>query len=181
MPRRQIVLRSRLVKSRDGMLLWQVELHHSALGNNQFNRYPMKLGPTGMCDFLDKYWDDYYEYAVKYVPNIVKPRECPFGAKTYQIADWIMDSEMLPQYVPTGLWKDYYEYVVEYIPNVAKPGECPLSARIYAINDWIMDARILPPYVPTGLWRVIQVMWDNSTGQSFTMELIFKVYEDGYF
>lgn len=86
-----------------------------------------------MCDFLDKYWDDYYEYAVKYVPNIVKPRECPFGAKTYQIADWIMDSEMLPQYVPTGLWK------------------------------------------------VISLLSSTKNEHFFVIEIIFKVYEDGYF
>ncbi|XP_038115518.1 uncharacterized protein LOC119768730 [Culex quinquefasciatus] len=117
----------------DDSYVGSVELHHSSLGNNQFNRYPMKMGPTGMCDFLDKYWDDYYEYAVKYAPNIVKPRECPFGAKTYQIVDWIMDSEMLPQYVPTGLWK------------------------------------------------VISLLSSTKNEHFFVIEIIFKVYEDGYF
>ncbi|EDS29609.1 conserved hypothetical protein [Culex quinquefasciatus] len=110
-----------------------IELHHSPLGNNQFNRYPMKLGPINLCAFLDTHWSD------------------------------------------------YYKYIVIYIPNVPKQGECPMTARTYPINDWIMDAEMFPPYVPTGLWKMIWTVWDNSTGHNLIMEIIFKVYDDGYF
>ncbi|XP_038116652.1 uncharacterized protein LOC6039479 [Culex quinquefasciatus] len=110
-----------------------IELHHSPLGNNQFNRYPMKLGPINLCAFLDTHWSD------------------------------------------------YYKYIVIYIPNVPKQGECPMTARTYPINDWIMDAEMFPPYVPTGLWKMIWTVWDNSTGHNLIMEIIFKVYDNGYF
>ncbi|XP_038115519.1 uncharacterized protein LOC119768731 [Culex quinquefasciatus] len=32
-----------------------IELFHSPLGNNQFYRYPMKIGPIGTCAFLEKF------------------------------------------------------------------------------------------------------------------------------
>ncbi|XP_001848759.2 uncharacterized protein LOC6039088 [Culex quinquefasciatus] len=110
-----------------------VEVHHSPLGNNQFNRYPMKIGPVGFCEFLNDFWGDYYDSIVPYMPNIMKPRECP------------------------------------------------VSPRTIPINDWIMDPKMLPKYVPTGLWKVITMLKSEQKKQFYVMELIFKVYDDGYF
>ncbi|EDS29608.1 conserved hypothetical protein [Culex quinquefasciatus] len=110
-----------------------IEAYHSPMGNSQFNRYPMKIGPISMCEFLNDYWGD------------------------------------------------YYGYVVQFIENIAKPGECPFTARSYQVKDWIMDSRLLPPYVSTGLWRMMWSAWDNQTGDVFTTEIVFKVYDDGHF
>lgn len=110
-----------------------IDLYHSSLGNNQFNRYPMKIGPINMCNFIDNFWSDYYERVVKYVPNLMKPNECPYNARTLEV------------------------------------------------NDWILDAEMFPTFVPAGLWKMIHVIKDEGNGHYYTMEMIFKVYEDGYF
>lgn len=80
-------------------------LDHSPLGNNQFNRYPMKIGPIGWCDFMTTFWPDYYPYGVKYVTNLWKPHECPVYPSKQQFNDLILDASILPQYLPTGLWR----------------------------------------------------------------------------
>lgn len=81
------------------------DAYHSPLGNNQFNLYPMRVPPMGVCDYLERFWGDYYPYMVGYAPNLVKPGECPLSVRVVQLDDMILDPRMLPPYVPKGLWK----------------------------------------------------------------------------
>lgn len=67
------------------------------------------------------------------------------------------------------------------VPNLMKPNECPFNARTLEVNDWILDAEMFPTFVPAGLWKMIHVIKDEGNGHYYTMEMIFKVYEDGYF
>ncbi|EDS34423.1 conserved hypothetical protein [Culex quinquefasciatus] len=80
-------------------------LYRSWLGNNQYNLYPMRVSPTGICNFMEKFWADYYPYVVVYVPQMEKPGVCPITARQLQFNDMVLDARILPRYAPTGLWK----------------------------------------------------------------------------
>ncbi|EDS34420.1 conserved hypothetical protein [Culex quinquefasciatus] len=110
-----------------------VNLYRSMLGNNQYNLYPMKVSPTGVCKFMQEFWGD------------------------------------------------YYPYVVVYVPQMEKPGVCPITARQLQFNDMVLDERMLPRFVPTGLWKMVLRAENGHTGMYFQIEIIFRVYPDGYF
>lgn len=82
-----------------------INLYRSMLGNNQYNHYPMKVSPTGICKFMKEHWGDYYAFIVVYVPQMEKPDVCPITARQLQFNDMVLDERMFPQFVPTGLWK----------------------------------------------------------------------------
>lgn len=121
-----------LHKDLDGSYETFIEVFHSPLGNNQFNRYPMKIGPLGFCEFMRTFWGDYQPYLAKYVTNLAEPDECPMRARTLIFRDLQLEAEMFPRYVPTGLWK---------------------------------------------------LQWRMQSGKVdfFAVEMLFKVYENGYF
>ncbi|EDS34419.1 conserved hypothetical protein [Culex quinquefasciatus] len=106
-----------------------IEAFHSPLGNNQFNKYPMKIGPVGMCQFVAVYWADYYSYMARYIENLLEPGVCPIGARLISFNDMILDGKMLPQVVPTGLWKLLWRGRDTNNPEVAF--ELEFVAKIY--------------------------------------------------
>ncbi|KAL1397476.1 hypothetical protein pipiens_009732 [Culex pipiens pipiens] len=83
-----------------------VDFYHSALGNNQFNKYPMKIGPMSLCDYLEHLWGDYRGYVVGFVPNVPEVGECPLTRRTLLVNDLILDPRIFPPYVPTRTLDD---------------------------------------------------------------------------
>ncbi|EDS26729.1 conserved hypothetical protein [Culex quinquefasciatus] len=70
----------------------KLDFWHSPLGNQQFNYYPMKIPPTGMCDFSKGLWQTYEQFYRDYVTNNLRVGECPMEPRTIQITNHLLDS-----------------------------------------------------------------------------------------
>uniref|UniRef100_A0A182XHM1 MD-2-related lipid-recognition domain-containing protein n=6 Tax=gambiae species complex TaxID=44542 RepID=A0A182XHM1_ANOQN len=79
----------------------------SALGNNQFNAYPMKIPSRPICQFLSTYYREYQHMFLKYtnLPSVPEEGLCPFPKGTYWAKDAYVDSSVVPQAVPEGFWR----------------------------------------------------------------------------
>ncbi|XP_055543283.1 uncharacterized protein LOC129728839 [Wyeomyia smithii] len=81
-----------------------VRAAYSTLGNNQFVQYPMRLASQKICEFFRTTWaayESYYEACC----DFPAPDECPIVPQTFHVKNHVLDSAMLPPYVPRGLWR----------------------------------------------------------------------------
>ncbi|XP_053679704.1 uncharacterized protein LOC128730655 [Anopheles nili] len=79
----------------------------SALGNNQYNAYPMKLASRPLCEFIRTYYRE-YQHMFRHFTNLpFVPEEglCPFPKGSYWVKDAFVDSSVIPIVVPEGFWK----------------------------------------------------------------------------
>ncbi|XP_055636717.1 uncharacterized protein LOC129775711 [Toxorhynchites rutilus septentrionalis] len=83
----------------------QADALHSPKGNNQYNVYPMKISPTGLCNFTNKVWSDYHPYFERYSEDMMQIDECPVLQRVVLFKDMIVDKKMFPRYIPSGLWR----------------------------------------------------------------------------
>ncbi|KFB52463.1 AGAP008958-PA-like protein [Anopheles sinensis] len=91
-------------KEMDNTFVSVTDLYHSALGNQQWNHYPMKLPSKGSCEFLYSIYDDYYQY-IKEIVNLPKKGECPIKPREFHVYDMVFPSKAIPPVLPKGLWK----------------------------------------------------------------------------
>ncbi|ETN62537.1 hypothetical protein AND_005768 [Anopheles darlingi] len=96
-----------LLQDLDNRYEYGVHFARSALGNNQFNAYPMKLASRPFCDFIQTYYRDYQHLFLKYTNLPFVPAEglCPFPKGEYWAKDAFIDSSVIPIVVPEGLWR----------------------------------------------------------------------------
>lgn len=78
-------------------------------------------------------------------------------------------------------WGDYYPYFVRFVPQLERPGVCPVTARLLRVNDLVLDSKLFPNYMSPGLWKLQWRGTDIAAGKHFAMEVVFKVYPNGYF
>ncbi|EDS34425.1 conserved hypothetical protein [Culex quinquefasciatus] len=78
-------------------------------------------------------------------------------------------------------WGDYYPYFVRSVPQLERPGVCPVTARLLRVNDLVLDSTLFPNYMSPGLWKLQWRGTDIVAGKHFAMEVVFKVYPNGYF
>uniref|UniRef100_A0A182LX81 MD-2-related lipid-recognition domain-containing protein n=1 Tax=Anopheles culicifacies TaxID=139723 RepID=A0A182LX81_9DIPT len=91
----------------DNRYTYGVHFARSALGNNQFNAYPMKLADKPFCDFINSYYREYQHLFLKYtnLPHVPEGGLCPFPKGSYWAKDAFVDSSVIPPVVPEGLWR----------------------------------------------------------------------------
>lgn len=65
----------------------------------------MKIAPTGLCNFTDELWSEYHPYFERYSENMMQIDECPVLERVVQFKDMIVDKDMFPRFIPSGLWK----------------------------------------------------------------------------
>ncbi|EDS45325.1 conserved hypothetical protein [Culex quinquefasciatus] len=83
----------------------KLDFFHSPIGNQQFNYYPMKIPPSGMCDFTKNTWPNYEQYYRSAVTNTIRVGECPVEPRVANISNHLLVPQMFSDYAPTGLWK----------------------------------------------------------------------------
>uniref|UniRef100_A0A182U7X4 MD-2-related lipid-recognition domain-containing protein n=1 Tax=Anopheles melas TaxID=34690 RepID=A0A182U7X4_9DIPT len=86
---------------------YEFSFARNALGNNQFNAYPMKIPSRPICQFLSTYYREYQHMFLKYtnLPSVPVEGLCPFPKGTYWAKDAYVDSSVVPQAVPEWFWR----------------------------------------------------------------------------
>jgi hypothetical protein len=62
------------------------------MGNNQWNYHPVKIAPSGFCEFLTsdaytKFYEDFQKHS-----NFSKPGDCPAASGTYKIENYVLQA-----------------------------------------------------------------------------------------
>ncbi|XP_055602579.1 uncharacterized protein LOC129755898 [Uranotaenia lowii] len=78
---------------------------HSALGNQQFVHYPMKIPESDVCFFTKYIYPDYEKYFVDYYTNLINAGDCPVTPRVIEVNNHVLDKKMFPRYLPAGFWK----------------------------------------------------------------------------
>ncbi|XP_055601548.1 uncharacterized protein LOC129750608 [Uranotaenia lowii] len=92
----------------DNSFTFEMQSAYSALGNNQFNEYPMNLKKQSFCDFLNTTYREYQHLWKDSSDWIQVGPEglCPWPKGTYTFTDlWLTDTSDIPPVVPAGLWR----------------------------------------------------------------------------
>uniref|UniRef100_A0A182Q8I8 Uncharacterized protein n=1 Tax=Anopheles farauti TaxID=69004 RepID=A0A182Q8I8_9DIPT len=99
----------------------------SALGNSQYQAYPMKLASRPMCEFIRTYYREYQHLFLKFtnLPHVPDDGLCPFPKGKYWVKDAYIDSSVIPIVVPEGFWKATPEL------RVIKTGELIATGSFY--------------------------------------------------
>uniref|UniRef100_A0A182XGV6 Spaetzle domain-containing protein n=1 Tax=Anopheles quadriannulatus TaxID=34691 RepID=A0A182XGV6_ANOQN len=150
------------------------DFFHSRLGNQQFNHYPAKFPTQNVCEFLQRFYEDYSEYC-EHVVNLPRKGECPIAPRKIYVHNKPFPAKAVPPFFPTGLWKvqmahtlnnieipvcefidnfyaDYSKYVDDMI-NLPRKGECPIAPRIIYVLNKPFPSKAVPPFFPSGLWK----------------------------
>ncbi|XP_055601980.1 uncharacterized protein LOC129750876 [Uranotaenia lowii] len=102
----------------------------SALGNNQFSRYPLKLLPMPVCDFIKFYLAPNSGQFQNYTnfPRIPREGLCPTPKGEFYIKNLIMDSNKIPSVAPEGYYRCYFD--IRQINPREELSRCTIYARI---------------------------------------------------
>uniref|UniRef100_A0A6E8VYH6 MD-2-related lipid-recognition domain-containing protein n=1 Tax=Anopheles coluzzii TaxID=1518534 RepID=A0A6E8VYH6_ANOCL len=80
------------------------DFFHSRLGNQQFNHYPAKFPTQNVCEFVQRFYEDYSEYC-EHVVNLPRNGECPIAPRIIYVHNKPFPAKSVPPFFPTGLWK----------------------------------------------------------------------------
>ncbi|KAL1378248.1 hypothetical protein pipiens_015715 [Culex pipiens pipiens] len=99
-----------IVRDLDESLAFTVTVARSALGNNQFNEYPMKIPRKDGCRiFLEDYTEYQHVWAnTTNLPQVDKeapPALCALPKGDYWVKDFAPDASWVPPVVPEGFWR----------------------------------------------------------------------------
>ncbi|EDS36652.1 conserved hypothetical protein [Culex quinquefasciatus] len=98
-----------ILKDLDDSLEFTVTAARSALGNNQFNEYPMKVPRKKGCQIFQQEYAEYQHVWANYtsLPKVVKGEQafCPLPKGDYWVKNFAPDASWVPPVVPEGYWR----------------------------------------------------------------------------
>ncbi|XP_058839861.1 uncharacterized protein LOC131695400 [Topomyia yanbarensis] len=84
-----------------------VSVAYSALGNNQWNEYPMKVSKSKFCSFINGAYKEYQPYFIysTNLPSVGVDWLCPVPKGRYWVRNFAPDGDWIPSSVPSGYWR----------------------------------------------------------------------------
>nr|XP_029733389.1 uncharacterized protein LOC115269116 [Aedes albopictus] len=91
----------------DNHYTFQIIFEHSRLGNNQFNRSPIRVPEQPVCEFMK---GAYREFQYMFVnttnyPQVGPEGLCPFPAGHYWNRNLVFDDTKVPPFMSEGFWR----------------------------------------------------------------------------
>uniref|UniRef100_A0A8W7PZW4 Uncharacterized protein n=1 Tax=Anopheles coluzzii TaxID=1518534 RepID=A0A8W7PZW4_ANOCL len=124
------------------------DFFHSRLGNQQFNHYPAKFPTQNVCEFVQRFYEDYSEYCEHIRFDLFHSSR---GNQQFNHYPVKFPNQPVCEFID-NFYADYSKYVDDMI-NLPRKGECPIAPRIIYVLNKPFPSKAVPPFFPLGLWK----------------------------